>query len=519
MNDRTPIFRVLWLLVTVIFWGCTGADTSSSGPRDGQIIDSFADAGPLSPDQMQTDVALNADAAFVQDAFQKDLAVDDMRTADVGDATLWQPSGEPDLVLNLEDLKSDIWFDEIYVAPDSCVYQENCVDGVGVRRLMRFSVATGNVGATDYLLGDPAQLNDEVVFSPCHNHYHYTDYANYELRQGDRLVRQGHKQAFCLMDIRPMSGVDPTAIRPRARYNCRYQGISAGWEDVYGSHLDCQWIDITNLSPGTYTLGVQINPQHVIKESRFDNNDGQVEVVIPNLDPTQPCSADVPPGLKRHCDWEQRTTVRCEPNHLLRVGGGGCYDLGNCTGSPVLRLCDGGADSCSASLALSESDSGCGESMCPYAETLCPPSGRVDVWVNHADPSIDRIVVESTDEIARLDKPCVGGRPRGLSRLCGWSDQVTTFTCVPHRQYRVGCDVTAIGCDKELRCTGDPMLRVCENTDRCTQSQGIAESDDACGSRCPMTDFTCPAAGEIRVIRASFDAEDDFSCNLTMVMQ
>ena len=504
-----------WLLAAsiILVSGCRTNGKTPTQLRDVGSPDGFAVDSLIVVDQDVLDTGLPLDM------YTSDVDVVDMASVDATQSAYWQPSGEPDLVLNLEDLQSDIWFDEIYVSPLSCVYQEGCVDGTGVRRLVRFSTATGNAGETDYLLGNPDLLGDEVVYSPCHDHYHYTDYANYELRRGADIVRRGHKQAFCLMDIRPMSGVDPSSIRPRARYNCRYQGISAGWEDVYGSHLDCQWIDITDLEPGAYTLAVEINPQRVIKERTFTNNRGLVDVTVPSTDLTQRCPTAVPRGLKRFCDWEKRETVDCEPGRLLRVGGGGCYDLGSCTGSPVMRLCDADGLGCSASLALAESAEGCGESSCPHAETQCPQSGRVDVWVNLADSENDRIVVEADDGIVRLNEPCSGGRPRGLSRLCGWSDDVTHFTCVPGESYRVGCDLTSLGCDKDLRCAGDPILRVCEDTSRCTEIEAIAQSDDACGSRCPMTSFVCPSDGNVQVIKAAFDAGEEFSCNLTMVMQ
>ena len=35
-----------------------------------------------------------------------------------------------------------------------------------------------------------------------------------------------------------------------------YVGISAGCADVYGDHLDCQWIDISDVPLGTYTFKV-----------------------------------------------------------------------------------------------------------------------------------------------------------------------------------------------------------------------------------------------------------------------
>ena len=66
------------------------------------------------------------------------------------------------------------------------------------------------------------------------------------------------------------------------------QGISAGCKDIYYYNIDCQWMDITDLSPGLsvfiltsltllYNLGVYvfkmaINPEYKVPEITFENN-------------------------------------------------------------------------------------------------------------------------------------------------------------------------------------------------------------------------------------------------------
>ena len=55
-------------------------------------------------------------------------------------------------------------------------------------------------------------------------------------------------------------------------HDCYNQGIQAGWSDLYGNTLDCQWLDITDVTPGTYTLRVRINPTMAFEESDYTNN-------------------------------------------------------------------------------------------------------------------------------------------------------------------------------------------------------------------------------------------------------
>jgi len=59
-------------------------------------------------------------------------------------------------------------------------------------------------------------------------------------------------------------------------FNCNYQGISVGWEDVYTADLDCQWVDITDIPLGSYWLYLEVNPvingTRLFAESDYANN-------------------------------------------------------------------------------------------------------------------------------------------------------------------------------------------------------------------------------------------------------
>lgn len=71
------------------------------------------------------------------------------------------------------------------------------------------------------------------------------------------------------------------------QYTCTNQGISRGYADTYAVGLPCQWIDITGVPPGEYTLRISLNhpradsllPQLV--ERDYENNIHEVAVTIP----------------------------------------------------------------------------------------------------------------------------------------------------------------------------------------------------------------------------------------------
>jgi hypothetical protein len=191
-----------------------------------------------------------------------------------------------DLTIDAARLQASVVYRTHNFKAGDCALVEGCVGGTGKRNLMRFDVATPNVGTEDLVLGSPTDPNNSslFVYSPCHGHYHLTDYALYELLypNGSPVVVNGttvvgHKQAFCLEDFQQ---VDPTA--GPAKFTCAYQGISRGWEDVYGSYLDCQWIDVTGVPPGDYLLRVTINFSKILPEKNLSNNTATVGVHLPN---------------------------------------------------------------------------------------------------------------------------------------------------------------------------------------------------------------------------------------------
>ena len=215
------------------------------------------------------------------------------------DCTCDQPqNGQPDLKATI----TDFFVDYDTTSPPGDV-AEGCAEAPNGIDLLRFGVKTSNIGTADMEIGPPncpapctshpLEIcgNPSFICSPAagHNHGHYQDYALYELvDQNDQAVVVGHKQGFCLKD-----GYDAGPC-PRYKYDCDNQGISVGCSDWYDSGTGCQYLDVTGLPGGTYTLRVSIDPVNKFDELDETNNIDLATVTLP----TSACAAPtvIPPG-------------------------------------------------------------------------------------------------------------------------------------------------------------------------------------------------------------------------------
>lgn len=214
------------------------------------------------------------------------------------------PTGDACQLADLS-VDSEVLFDsaqiiETFFGGESCSVIESCVSGTGDRRLLNFSTTTPNTGNIDMVMGRPEATPELYSFSDCHDHFHFDDYAAYRLLTLDgEIAATGHKQAFCLMDLEPRA-----ADAPQARFDCSDQGISKGWADTYGRHLDCQWVDITGVPEGDYILEVSVNFARIIPEMDYTNNIARVPVFVP-ADPNAciPAAGEIcDNGLDETCD-------------------------------------------------------------------------------------------------------------------------------------------------------------------------------------------------------------------------
>ncbi len=171
---------------------------------------------------------------------------------------------------------------DILVHEGTCELYEGCVGALGWRTILRFSLATNNIGSRDLVLGVAANEPDVFHYSACHDHFHFDGFADYALLDGAGVVASGFKPGFCLLDSYswawPSEG--PT-------YDCANQGIGVGYGDIYEDVLPCQWIDVTDVPPGDYTLRAALNQPApdaavpVLVERDYANNVVEVAVTLP----------------------------------------------------------------------------------------------------------------------------------------------------------------------------------------------------------------------------------------------
>lgn len=163
------------------------------------------------------------------------------------------PSFGPDLEV-LEDVFHDSMYATTLINNDACYVNEGCMQGFGERQILRFTTHIKNIGTEDFFIGDPNDQPDQFEFDACHNHWHYEGYAEYVLYDGagNEMPQIGFKNGFCVLDLECSDG-------GQAKYTCGNMGITAGCGDIYSSGLTCQWVDITEVPAGDYTLLIRTN--------------------------------------------------------------------------------------------------------------------------------------------------------------------------------------------------------------------------------------------------------------------
>ena len=186
------------------------------------------------------------------------------------------PDG-PDLTMNQTALVNSIFLATVNIT-DACAPVEGCTRGLGQRYVLRFNTRIDNIGELDYYIGSPSSQPQMFNTNNCHGHAHYAGYADYLLfDQGGNAIPVGFKNGYCVIDVGCFGGT--------AQFGCSNMGISAGCYDLYGTGTTCNWIDITDVPAGQYTLVLRTNWQQAPDalgrhETSYTNNFAQVCITI-----------------------------------------------------------------------------------------------------------------------------------------------------------------------------------------------------------------------------------------------
>jgi hypothetical protein len=180
----------------------------------------------------------------------------------------------PDVtILGDRDLVQPFFSDETAIAGSSEVL-DRCYTGTGRRHVLRFNSYIGNIGTADLNAGRKTDHPTVWTASPAFGgSLRFEGWSRFFLLKNGDAVAYGHKSSFCMVDLHQ---IDPAV--PGSGRGCEY--LTAGWADIYSSGLDCQFIDVTDVEPGTYTLRIEGNFDRQLPDSDISNNFAELEVEI-----------------------------------------------------------------------------------------------------------------------------------------------------------------------------------------------------------------------------------------------
>jgi lysyl oxidase/K319-like protein len=198
-------------------------------------------------------------------------------------------------------------YPDLLTTAPSGLYIEKGPDG---RYLLRFANTAVNLGGRleiavgsgtrdlyqnvfDQYVGGNRVIHQKVgadlIYHPQHNHFHFEDFAKYELLKRDSsgyyraTARTGSKTTFCILDTLRVGSDAPTK-RQYDGCGATIQGLSAGWGDTYIASLFGQWIDLGSKLPpdGKYAIRSTADPDNKLMELNDFNNIGIAYFTIQN---------------------------------------------------------------------------------------------------------------------------------------------------------------------------------------------------------------------------------------------
>jgi len=160
----------------------------------------------------------------------------------------------PDLTIVQSQFISSLSLGSVNAPAGDCRVAESCLSGYGNRTVIKFDTYIKNIGDLDYFIGGPSTHPGQFTFNNCHGHAHYEGYAEYRLYKfNGSMIPVGFKNGFCVLDY------DGCPDGGTAKFSCSNMGISKQCGDIYSAGLDCQWIDITDVDTGSYTMAAKVN--------------------------------------------------------------------------------------------------------------------------------------------------------------------------------------------------------------------------------------------------------------------
>lgn len=148
------------------------------------------------------------------------------------------------------------------------------------------TTVTQRVYRSDGSFFDDASRDPRIIFEPedGHDHWHLKNAARYSLWNQAQTaeVAPAMKVGFCLIDSQrretngPSSAVYDTGDnnfcgQGQPTLASLFEGVSAGWRDLYDWTLAFQWVDVSDTQPGNYYLRAEIDPDDVVRESNEVN--------------------------------------------------------------------------------------------------------------------------------------------------------------------------------------------------------------------------------------------------------
>lgn len=117
------------------------------------------------------------------------------------------------------------------------------------------------------------------VRNPTHDHWHLLPFETYTLRRPglDELVAAAHKEGFCISDDRSLPGAAPAQHVAQCGLGrpdlLRLgEGLSRGWEDVYGPEREGQFLDVTDVPAGRYVVVNAVNAGRAMHETSYGDD-------------------------------------------------------------------------------------------------------------------------------------------------------------------------------------------------------------------------------------------------------